>query len=75
MINTNKAKIRVVYDAAAEYGGTSLNKQLLSVPQLNNSLVGVLFRFRKDEVALASGTESVFHRVACAEEDAEALGF
>lgn len=28
-INPNKAKVRVVYDAAAEYGGTSLNKELL----------------------------------------------
>ena len=29
VINPNKAKVRVVYDAAAEYGGTSFNKQLL----------------------------------------------
>jgi len=67
VINPNKAKVRVVYDAAAEYGGTSLNKQLLQGPQLNNSLIGVLFRFRKDEVAVASDIESIFHRVACAE--------
>ena len=75
VINPNKAKVRVVYDAAAEYGGTSLNKQLLQGPQLNNSLIGVLFRFRKDEVAVASDNESMFHRVACTEEDAEALRF
>ena len=75
VINPNKAKVRVVYDAAAEYGGTSLNKQLLQGPQLNNSLIGVLFRFRKDEVAVASDIESMFHRVACTEEDAEALRF
>ena len=75
VINPNKAKVRVVYDAAAEFGGTSLNKELLQGPQLNNSLIGVLFRFRKDEVAVASDIESMFHRVACTEEDADALRF
>ena len=75
VINPNKAKVRVVYDAAAEYGGTSLNEQFLQGPQLNNSLIGVLFRFRKDEVAVVSDIESMFHRVACADEDAEALRF
>lgn len=64
-----------MYDAAAEFGGTSLNKELLQGPQLNNSLIGVLFRFRKDEVAVASDIESMFHRVACAEEDTDALRF
>ena len=46
VINPNKPKVRVVFDAAAEYDGTSLNKELLQGPQLNNSLIRVLFRFR-----------------------------
>ena len=75
MINPNKAKVRVVCDAAAEFGRTSLNKELLQGPQLNNSLIGVLFRFMKDEVAVASDIESMFDRVACAEKDADALRF
>ena len=73
VVNPNKAKVRVVYDAAAEYGGPSLNKELLQGPQLNNSLIGVLFRFRKDEVAVTSDIEGMFHRVACAEEDTDAV--
>lgn len=64
-----------MYDAAAEYGGTSLNEELLQGPQLNNSLIGVLFRFRKDGVAVASDIESKFHRVACAKENTDALLF
>ena len=44
--NPNKpGKIRVVNDAAAEYQGMSLNKQLMTGPDLVNSLVGVLVRF------------------------------
>ena len=63
----------MVYDAAAEFGGISLNKELLQGPQLNNSLVGVLIRFRKEDVAVASDIESTFHRVVCREEDTDAL--
>ncbi|KAK3754553.1 hypothetical protein QZH41_005587 [Actinostola sp. cb2023] len=73
--NPNKAKVRVVYDAAAVYGGTSLNKELFQGPQLNNSLIGVLMRFRKERIAVSSDIESMFHRVACREEDTDALRF
>ena len=75
VVNPNKSKVRVVYDATAEYGGISLNKELLQGPQLNNSLIGVLLRFRKEKVAVASDIESMFHRVACREADTDALRF
>ena len=75
VVNPSKSKVRVVYDAAAVWGGTSLNKELLQGPQLNNSLVGVLFRFRKEEIAVASDIESMFHRVGCVERDTDALHF
>ena len=75
VINPNTSKVRVVYDAAARFAGTALNKELLRGPLLNNSLVGVLMRFRKDEVAVASDIESMFHRVACREDDTDALRF
>ena len=42
-------------------------------PQLNNSLIGVLFRFRKEEIDVASDIESTFHRVGCVERDTDAL--
>ena len=39
VINPNKTKVRMVYNAAARFEGTALNKELLQGPQLNNSLV------------------------------------
>ena len=72
MINPKKSKVRVVYDAAARFEVTALNKELLQGPLLNNSLVGVLMRFRKNEVAVASDIESMFHRER---EDTDALRF
>ena len=60
VVNPNKSKVRVVYDAAAEYGGISLNKELLQSPQLNNSIIGLLLRFRKEKVAVASDIRASF---------------
>lgn len=75
VVNPNKSKIRVVFDAAAEYSKVSLNKELLQGPQLNNTLLGVLLRFRQEKVALMSDIESMFHRVRCNEQDTDALRF
>ncbi|XP_056009395.1 uncharacterized protein LOC130051467 [Ostrea edulis] len=52
------AQIRGVFDPSAMYGGISLN----SVPDMINSLLGILLRFRKDEVAMAADVEVMFYR-------------
>ncbi|XP_064601082.1 uncharacterized protein LOC135467247 [Liolophura sinensis] len=50
-------KIRVVFDCSANYKGQSLNDRLLQVPDLTNSLTGVLCRFRQDLVAFICDIE------------------
>ena len=43
VLNPNKpGKVRIVFDAAAEFENTSLNKNLLQGPDCTNSIVGVL---------------------------------
>lgn len=54
-------KIRVVFDSSAQFNGVSLNDVLLSGPDLNNTLVGVLFRFRKETVAITADIEQMFY--------------
>ena len=54
-------QIRVVFDSSAEYQGHSLNRELLTGPDFMNSLVGVLMRFRREDVAVMCHVEQMFH--------------
>ncbi|XP_054867909.1 uncharacterized protein LOC129347292 [Amphiprion ocellaris] len=53
--------ISVVFDSSAKHSGMSLNDTLLKGPDLNNSLVGVLIRFRKEQVAILADIQQMFH--------------
>ncbi|XP_064644727.1 uncharacterized protein LOC135498401 [Lineus longissimus] len=55
-------KIRVVFDCRAEYMGHSLNQYLLPGPDLTNSLLGILCRFRKEKIAITCDVEQMFHQ-------------
>ena len=68
-------KVRVVFDCSAKHHGTSLNDQLLQGPDLTNSLVSVLSRFREDQIVLMSDVEAMFHQVRVRPSDCEALSF
>ena len=68
-------KVRVVFDCAANYRGVSLNSQLLRGPDFTNSLVGVLLRFRENNIALVADIEAMFHQVRVQPSDTDALRF
>ena len=70
-----KDKLRVVFDCAARYQGTSLNDQLLQGPNLTNTLIGTLLRFREEEIAIVGDIESMFYQVRVPETDANFLKF
>lgn len=68
-------KIRVVFDSSAPCEGVSLNDVLLKGPDLNNSLLGVLTRFRKEQVAITADIEHMFHCFVVAEDHRDFLRF
>ena len=49
MLNSNKPdKVRRVCNAASKLGGVSLNENLMAGPDLLQSLIGIVFRFREN---------------------------
>ncbi len=70
-----KKKLRVVFDCGASFQGTSLNNELLQGPDLANTLVGVLTRFRKEEVAIMADIKAMYHQVKVPEDDTNLMRF
>lgn len=68
-------QIRGVFDSSAKYDGVSLNSVLLSGPDLTNSLLGVLLRFRKNPVAITADIQQMFHCFLVKEEHRNFLRF
>ncbi|XP_059830478.1 uncharacterized protein LOC132396696 [Hypanus sabinus] len=53
-------QIRVVFDSNTQCAGISLNDVLLTGPDLNNTLLGILLRFRKEKVAILADIQQMF---------------
>ncbi|XP_059184653.1 uncharacterized protein LOC131967729 [Centropristis striata] len=70
-----KGKLRVVFDCGSTYKGTSLNCHLLQGPDLTNSLIGVLIRFRQEPVAVMADIKAMFHQVHVAKGHTDFLRF
>ena len=70
-----KNKLRVVFDCAARFKGTCLNDHLLQGPDLTNTLLGCLLRFRQQEIALAGDIERMFYRFKVSPKDRDYLQF
>ena len=70
-----KRKLRVVFDCAATYQGVSLNTELLQGPDLTNSLVGVIWRFRKESIGIMADIKSMFYQVRVEQSGRDYLRF
>ena len=75
VVSPYKSKVRIVFDCAASLNGVSLNDKVLPGPDLTNSLIGVLSRFRLCRVALMADIEAMFHQVSVKPEDRDVLRF
>ena len=76
VVDENKPeKLRIPFDCAATFGGTSLNKEVSQGPEVTNNLVGVLLRFREGQVAVMGAIEGMFHQVRMPPKHRDALGF
>ena len=74
--NPNKpGKVRRVCNAASKFRGTSLNDNLLTGPDLLQNLIGIIFRFREQRVAITADIEAMFLQVKVPPEDCIVLRF
>ena len=76
VINPKKpGKVRVVFDCASKFKGKSINDHMYTGPDVLNTLLGVLLRFRQERVAIVGDVEAMYHRVRVYEEDERFLRF
>ncbi|XP_075239333.1 uncharacterized protein LOC142334891 [Convolutriloba macropyga] len=76
VINPHKPeKVRRVCNAAVQYQGVALTDKLLSGPDLLQSLVGIIFRFREHQIALSADIEAMFLQIGVPGADSRCLRF
>ncbi|XP_060083210.1 uncharacterized protein LOC132562482 [Ylistrum balloti] len=68
-------KIRMVFDSFAKYQDVSLNDVLLKGPDLCNSLLGILLRFRREAVEVTMDVEQMFYNFKVPENQRDFLRF
>ena len=76
VLNPNKPdKVRRICNAASKFGGVSLNDHLMAGPDLLQSLIGIIFRFREKQIALTADVEAMFLQVKAPPADCKVLRF
>ena len=76
VINPHKPeKVRRVCNAAAKYQGVALYDNLLPGPDLLQSLTGIIFRFRENQIALSVDIEAMFLHAVVPSDDSRCLQF
>ena len=69
------SKVRVVFDCAVRFQSASLNERILQGPDLTNTLIGVLSRFRQESTAVMADVEQMFYQVLVPVEDCNFLHY
>ena len=76
VLNPNKPdKVRRVCNAASKFGGVSAYDDLMAGPDLLQSLIGVIIRFREKKIALTADAEAMFLQVKVPPADCKVLRF
>lgn len=68
-------QIHINFDSSAQHHGVSLNDMLLTGPNMNNGLIGVLLRFRRESVAVTGDVQQIFHCFVVREDHRNFLRF
>lgn len=61
--DSKSTPVRIVFNSSANFMGHTLNEYWAKGPDLLNNLLGVLIRFRENEVALMGDVKKMYHSV------------
>ena len=76
VLNPNKPdKKRRVCNAASKFAGVSLDDNLMAGPDLLQSLIEIIFRFREKQIALTADVEATFLQVKAPPADCKVFQF
>ncbi|XP_053698659.1 uncharacterized protein LOC128745607 [Sabethes cyaneus] len=75
VVNPKKNKVRLVWDAAAEVNGVSLNSKLMKGPDYLTSLPSVIVKCREHLVGFGGDIREMFHQLKIRPEDRQAQMF
>ena len=53
----------MVFNCSAEFQGKSINRELLSGPDLTNQIIGIMARFREVNITFIADIEAMDHQV------------
>ncbi len=70
-----KNKLRIVFDASLKTNSVSLNTELLQGPDLTNSLLAILLRFRREKVAIMADVAKMFYQIKVPKQHRDYLRF
>ena len=56
-------KIRVVFHCRSEFQGRSINRELLSGPDLTHQVIGIMAIFREEKIAFMEDIKAIYHQV------------
>ena len=68
--SVEEKKLRILFDATAEFEEKSLNNSMLTGPKLQSELLEILLKFRERPIALGAEIEATFSRTRLTKADA-----
>ena len=68
-------KIRVISDCSSEFQGKSINRKLLSGPDLKNQIIGIMKKFREEKITFMADIQAMYHQVLAPDDQQTFLKF